>query len=56
MGLETNLRKFTLLLSDGRSALSGRLNVCKPLALANDLFRGRLDLSGGGNSRLIEAA
>ena len=56
MGLKTNLRKPALLLSGDRSALSGRLNVRKPLALADDLFRRRIGMSGRGNGRIIEAA
>ena len=56
VGLETNLRKLALLLSDDRSSLSGRINVRQPLALADDLFRRGAHLSRGWIGRAIETS
>ena len=54
VGLKTNLRELALLLSDDRGALSWRLNVCQPLALADDLLRCWLGVSCGWIGRAAE--
>ena len=56
VGLETNLRKFALLLSGDRGGLSGRLNVRQPLALADDLLRCGTHLSRGWLGRVIKTS
>ncbi len=56
VGLETNLRKPALFLSDDRGALSGRLDVRQSLALADDLLCCGAAVSGGGIGCLVEAS
>jgi len=48
VGLKANLRKSAVFLSDRRSPLPGRLNVCESLVLADDLLCYRDVVSGGG--------
>jgi hypothetical protein len=56
VGLETNLRKPALFLSDDWGALSGCLNVPQSLALADNMLRCGIAVPGGGFGRIVEAS
>ena len=56
VGLEANLRKLTLPLSDDRRRLSGGFDVRNSLALANDLLCRRIAMSCGRVGGALEAS